>query len=112
LNRSKYGWLPDAAHYFVDDRTQADVFEIDKPQVSDLHPTQKPVELIARMIANSSRAGELVFDPFCGAGSTLLAAHQLGRIGYACEIDPGYSAVALQRLADLGLEPKLMADGH
>ena len=102
-----YGWLPGAAHYFADDRTQDDVFEVDKPHVSDLHPTTKPVELIARMIANSSRLGELVFDPFVGAGSTILAAHQLGRIGYGVEINPGYVAVALERLAALGLEPKL-----
>ena len=104
-----YGWLPDAAHYFVDDRTQDDVFEIDKPHVSEFHPTTKPVELVARMVRNSSRRGELVYDPFCGSGSTLLAAHQLGRIGYGVEIDPGYTAVCLQRLADLGLKPELVA---
>jgi hypothetical protein len=49
--------------------------------------------MIARMVANSSRPGELIYDPFCGSGSTLLAAHQLGRIGYGCEMDPGYVAV-------------------
>jgi DNA modification methylase len=103
-----YGWLPDAAHYFVDDRTQVDVFEVDKPQASELHPTQKPVELIARMIANSSRTGELIYDPFCGSGSTILAAHQLGRIGYGCDIDPGYVAVTLERLSALGLKPELV----
>ena len=102
-----YGWLPDAAHYFVDDRKQDDVFEIDKPRVSEFHPTTKPVELIARMIRNSSREGEVVYDPFCGAGSTILAAHQLGRIGFGCEINAGYPAVCLQRLSALGLEPKL-----
>jgi DNA modification methylase len=103
-----YGWLPNGAHYFVDDRTQDDVFEVNKPVVSDMHPTQKPVELLARMIANSSRAGEIIYDPFCGSGTTLVAAHQLGRVGYAVEISPEYTAVALQRLADLGLEPKLV----
>ncbi|MGA2408801.1 MAG: site-specific DNA-methyltransferase [Candidatus Binataceae bacterium] len=76
--------------------------------MSDLHPTQKPTALIGRLIANSSRAGELIYDPFCGSGSTLAAAHQLGRVAYGVEIDPGYVAVALQRLADLGLEPKLI----
>jgi DNA modification methylase len=102
-----YGWLENGSHYFLADRTQGSVFEIDKPHVSDLHPTCKPVELIARMIANSSRPGEVVYDPFCGSASTILAAHQLGRIGYGCEIDPGYVAVALERLATLGLTPKL-----
>lgn len=60
------------------------------------------------MITNSSRPGELVYDPFCGSGSTLLAAHQLGRIGYGVEIDPGNIAVTLERLSLLGLKPELV----
>jgi DNA modification methylase len=84
-----YGWREDGAHYFTEDRTQDSVFEVNRPLVSELHPTTKPVELIARMVANSSRPQELVYDPFCRSGSTLLAAHQLGRIGYGIEIDPG-----------------------
>jgi DNA modification methylase len=103
-----YGWLPDGAHYFIEDRRQDDVFEVDKPHASDLHPTTKPVELIARMIRNSSREAELIYDPFCGSGSTLLAAHQLKRIGYGVEINPGYVAVALERLSMLGLKPELL----
>ena len=62
------------------------------------------------MIANSSRPGELVYDPFCGSGSTLIAAHQLGRIGYGVEIDAGYVAVTLERLSLLGLKPQLVAE--
>jgi DNA modification methylase len=42
-------------------------------------------------------------------GSTIVAAHQLGRVAYACEIDPGYVAVALERLSTLGLRPELIA---
>jgi DNA modification methylase len=60
------------------------------------------------MIANSSRSGELVYDPFCGSGSTLLAAHQLERVGYGVEIDPPYVAVTLERLSALGLKPELV----
>ena len=86
------------------------MFEVDRPMVSELHPTTKPVELIARMVANSSRPGELVYDPFSGSGSTILAAHQLGRIGYGVEIDPGYVAVTLERLSTLGLKPQLVED--
>jgi DNA modification methylase len=66
------------------------------------------VELIARMIANSSRISELIYDPFVGSGSSIIAAHQLGRIGYGCEIDPGYVAVTLERLSILGLKPELI----
>jgi DNA modification methylase len=61
------------------------------------------------MVANSSRSGELVYDPFCGSGSTLVAAHQLGRIGYGVEIDPGYVAVTLERLS--ALKPELIGEG-
>jgi DNA modification methylase len=103
-----YGWLENGPHYFIDDRTQDSVFEIDRPMASELHPTTKPVELIARMVANSSRPGELIYDPFCGSGSTILAAHQLGRVGYGCEIDSGYLAVELERLSLLGLKPEVV----
>jgi len=103
-----YGWLDNGPHYFTDDRTQDSVFEIDRPMVSELHPTTKPLALIAKMVANSTRPGELVYDPFAGSGSTILAAHQLGRIGYGCEIDPAFLAVALERLSMLGLKPELV----
>src|ERR1700691_813377 len=103
-----YGWVESGPHYFTEDRTQNSVFEIDRPLVSDLHPTTKPVELLARMIANSSLPGEIIYDPFCGSGSTIVAAHQLGRVAYGCEIDPGYVAVTLERLSTLGLKPKLI----
>jgi DNA modification methylase len=107
-----YGWSDDGPHYFVDDRTQDSVFEIDKPSTSDLHPTTKPTELVARMIANSSRIGEIVFDPFCGSGTTLVAAQQTGRVGFGVEIDPGYAAVTLDRLARMGLEPKVVREAQ
>lgn len=107
-----YGWIENGPHYFSADRTQDSVSEVNKPHISDLHPTTKPVELIARMIANSSRPGELVYDPFSGSGSTLLAAHQLGRIGYGVELYPGYAAVILERLSSLGLKPELISGDY
>jgi len=103
-----YGWLQNGAHVWNGDRSQDSVFEVDRPHASDSHPTTKPVELIARMVANSSRRGDIVYDPFCGSGSTLVAAHQTERIGYGCEIDPGYVAVTLERLSLLGLKPQLI----
>jgi site-specific DNA-methyltransferase (adenine-specific) len=104
-----YGWIENGAHYFAPDRRQNSVFEVDKPHVSDLHSTMKPVELCARMITNSTRPRELVMDPFAGSCTTGVAAHQLGRIAYLVEIDEGYAAVRLQRLSELtGLEPKLL----
>jgi DNA modification methylase len=68
----------------------------------------KPVELVARMIANSSRPGDILYDPFAGAGTTMLAAHQLRRIAYSAEIDCAYAAVSLERMSQLGLEPELV----
>jgi DNA modification methylase len=103
-----YGWRGDGPHFFVDERNHDSVFEIDRPTVSDLHPTTKPVELIAPMIKNSSLPGDIVFDPFAGSGSTIVAAHQLNRVGYGCELDPGYLAVQLERLSLLGLRPELV----
>jgi DNA modification methylase len=102
-----YGWLEDGPHYFIPDRCQSSVFEVDKPHTNDLHPTTKPIALIARMITNSRRRGEVVYDPFCGSGSTIVAAAQLKRVGYGCEIEPGYLAVELERLASLGFRPEL-----
>ena len=58
------------------------------------HPTEKPVELMKYYIANSSNPGDLIFDPFCGSGSTLIAAKELGRIYIGCEIDTQYYSIA------------------
>jgi DNA modification methylase len=103
-----YGWLANGAHYWTGGRSQDSVFEVERPRVSDLHPTTKPVELVARMIANNSRPTEVVYDPFCGSGTTLVACEQLRRIGFAVELDANYLAVALERLAAMGLKPALV----
>ena len=70
------------------------------------HPTQKPAELGARAMRNSSLAGEAVVDGFAGSGSTLVAAQQTGRHGYGIECEPAFVAVALERLAGMGLKPE------
>lgn len=101
-----YGWLPNAGHRYYGGRTQDTVWNVDRPAKSPEHPTMKPVELIARAIQNSSLAGQAILDPFLGSGSTMCAAEQLGRLCYGMEIEPKYVAVALQRLADMGLEPR------
>lgn len=69
------------------------------------HSTQKPLECMARPIRNHE--GD-VYDPFLGSGTTMVAAEGLGRACYGMDIDPAYVAVALQRLADMGLEPRLV----
>jgi DNA modification methylase len=105
-----YGWKK-GAHYFVDNHTKDSVFEINKPYKSDMHPTTKPVELITEMVQNSSKPGEIVYDPFNGSGSTLCAAESTGRTGYGIELTPGYVAVTLERLSQMGLTPELI-DGQ
>jgi DNA modification methylase len=55
-----------------------------------LHPTVKPVQMIADAIKDVSGRGDIVLDLFGGSGSTLIAAHKTGRRGYLCELDPIY----------------------
>ena len=103
-----YGWKPGAGHRYYGGRKQDTVWEIDRPAASPEHPTMKPVELVARAVENSSRADEIVLDMFVGSGTTLLACEQLKRQGRACEKDPKYAAVTLERLSGLGLTPELV----
>lgn len=63
-----------------------------------LHPTQKPVESLKPLIATYSHSGALVFDPFAGSGSTLVAARDLGRRYLGIELDPVHVATAEKRL--------------
>lgn len=92
-----YGWKEGKAHYFINDRTQNTIWEIDKPLTNKEHPTMKPVELVARAINNSSKIEDIVADFFGGSGTTLIAAEQLKRIAYLVEIDPKYCDVIVKR---------------
>lgn len=69
-----------------------------RPSKSDLHPTMKPVNLVARQLKNSARPGEVVADAFGGSGSTAVAAHQLGMKARLMELDPKYVDVTVRRL--------------
>lgn len=73
------------------------VLEEDKPRSNDLHPTMKPVRLIGRLIANSSKKGQIVLDPFGGSGTTIVASEQLNRKCYMMELDPKYVDVIIDR---------------
>ena len=65
-------------------------FKAGRMEELGLHPTVKPVQLIADSIKDVSSRGAIVLDLFGGSGSTLIAAHKTGRRGYLCEIDPTY----------------------
>lgn len=68
------------------------------PVGNKLHPTEKPVDLMRLYIENSSLPGQIVLDPFAGAGSTLVAARDTMRRGIGIEIDQEYAMVACRRL--------------
>lgn len=61
------------------------------------HPTQKPIELMRKPLRNHTMPGGIVYEPFCGSGTTLLAAEQTGRLCYAVEVDPKYVDVIIRR---------------
>ena len=122
-----YGWKPGGAHRWLADRSETTVIDDetdlreldrrqlvaliqalrnerrttvireDRPRRSDLHPTMKPVGLVARCLLNSSRTGGSVYDPFAGSGTTLIACENLGRRGFAVELDRGYCDVIVDR---------------
>ena len=92
-----YGWANDKPHYWCGDRNQSDVWEYNRPQRNDLHPTMKPVELVERAINNSSKLGDIVLDGFGGSGSTLIAAAKTGRRARLMELDPKYCDVITKR---------------
>lgn len=71
-----------------------------KPMSSSLHPTMKPIELIAKFMKNSSKKGWNVGDLFGGSGSTLMAAEQLGRNAFLMEYDEHYASVIIKRWED------------
>jgi DNA modification methylase len=62
-----------------------------------MHPTVKPVAMIADAMKDCSRRGSIVLDAFAGSGSTIIAADQVGRRAYCIEIDPRYADVAIRR---------------
>jgi DNA modification methylase len=105
-----YGWKGGAAHTWLgllqNERCTTVVRE-DRPHASADHPTTKPVALVQRQLVNSSIPGSVVYDPFGGSGSTLLAAERTGRRARLMEIDPVYVDVVRQRFADYTDQPEL-----
>jgi DNA modification methylase len=92
-----YGWPEGIKRRWCGARNQSDVWLIDRPVKNDLHPTMKPISLVERAIRNSSRKGDLVFDPFGGSGTTLIAAENTGRTAALLELDPKYVDVIVER---------------
>jgi DNA modification methylase len=115
ISRGHYHWQHEPCWYAVrkgstaswtGDRSQTTLWEIgmrDDTEQSD-HGTQKPLGCMQRPIQNHGKEGDIVYDPFLGSGTTLIAAHRTGRRCYGMEISPRYADVCLRRAEAEGLE--------
>lgn len=95
----------------LSDKVKTTVLRADKPLRNDLHPTIKPILLLAPLIQNSSKNDEIVADGFLGSGSTMVAAHQLNRKCYGMELDPKYCQVIIDRMQKLDPTLKILRNG-
>ncbi len=106
MSRGHYHWQHEPCWYGVrgsghwtGDRKQTSLWSISsRDQDADtIHSTQKPVECMRRPIENNSSPGQAVYEPFCGSGTTIIAAEITGRACHAIEINPAYVDVAVTR---------------
>lgn len=79
-----------------------------KPLKNDIHPTMKPLKLLAKLIINSSKKNDIVMDLFGGSGSTLMAAEQINRTAYLMELDTKYADAIVRRYMLLNKNIKLI----
>lgn len=117
LSRGDYHWEHEPCWYAVKkgakghwagDRKQTTVWHIAKPKKNETgHGTQKPVECMKRPIENNSSAGQAVYEPFSGSGTTIIAGEMTGRSIHAIELSPAYVDVAVIRWQEFtGLQAK------
>ena len=92
-----FGWKRGGKHQWYSDRKQTTVWEYDRPKSSKLHPTMKPVALMAYPIKNSTMTNGIVLDPFLGSGSTLIACEETDRVAMGIEIDEKFVDVIVKR---------------
>ena len=106
IGRGDYHWQHECAWYSVrkgrkghwaGDRKQTTVWAIPHRKSPTGHGTEKPVECMRRPIENNSSPGQAVYEPFCGSGTTIIAAEMTGRCCHAIELDPVYVDVAVIR---------------
>lgn len=124
LSRGDYHWQHEPCWYAVrekatghwsGDRKQTTLWQIPSrdQDAATVHGTQKPVDCMRRPMLNNSSPGQVVYEPFCGSGTTIIAAETCGRHCHAVELDPPYVDVALARWqAFTGLEAVLEATGE
>ncbi|MFJ4966097.1 DNA methyltransferase [Streptomyces sp. NPDC088729] len=93
------------------DNAQTTVFDVPKPSRNTEHPTSKPVDLIVPALHNSCPAEGLVYEPFAGSGSTLIAAEATGRSARVVELDPRYADVIVRRWVEFTGKDAVLRDG-
>ena len=122
LGRGDYHWRHEPCLYAVRKggtghwqgaRDQTTLWEIGNgpEDIATIHSTQKPVECMRRPMLNNSAPGDTVYEPFCGSGTTIIAAEITGRVCQAMEIDPAYCDVVLERWQVTTGEPAIL-DGE
>ena len=97
INKLKKEEMRELLRDIFSDKVSTTVIDENKPARNADHPTMKPLKLLARLIKNSSRQGDIVLDTFGGSGSTLITCEQLGRSCYTMELDPKYADVIVKR---------------
>lgn len=93
-----YGWF---GKHKMEKSKNKNVIYYPRPNRSKLHPTQKPIGLLRRIIPDNTVVGDVVYDPFLGSGSTAIACEHLGRKCIGIEIDEDYMSIIIQRLEKL-----------
>lgn len=106
-----YGWPQGVDRRWNGGRDTGDAWFFTRPHINPVHPTQKPVELVAKAIANSSNRGDIVLDPFAGGGSTMIAAERTGRRSRLVELDAGYCDAIVARYVGHTKNAKLTRNG-
>lgn len=102
-----------AKHNWTGDRSQSTLWSVARNKANETgHGTQKPIECMRRPMVNNSRAGDAVYDPFVGSGTTIIAAETCGRKALAIEIDPAYVDVAVRRWEGFAGKNAILAAGE
>lgn len=83
-------------------------WEKDGKEIPKIHPAQKPVKLLKKIIETFTDPGDVVIDPCCGSGSTLRAAYEMGRSAYGFEIDRNFYRQAIERMLVWSEDPQIM----
>jgi site-specific DNA-methyltransferase (adenine-specific) len=106
-----FGWKQGGDRLKNQDRTKTTVWDFDRPKANREHPTMKPLEMWCYGISNHSKKLDLLYEPFSGSGTTLIACEKTNRTCYGLEIDPHYCDVILQRWADYTGKDPVREDG-